>query len=189
MGVGRHIRRVHRSYARYERHDSSRACAPRDDGRSHANRHRRRADNRVRAVVHSCTARPALLQAPAKSAESIGNARMEDYCPRRKKHWRSMVGVGLCRIAVAVTLLAPLASGSPDGLERVAEDSGFIERAQGAPYAIIADYVVPGIQNEALATILAGIIGVTVVYVLVAGGIYGLFTLCRHRRRESLAHE
>ena len=92
-------------------------------------------------------------------------------------------------IALAVTLLAPLASGSPDGLERVAGDYGFIERAQDAPYAVIADYAIPGIQNETLATILAGVIGVTVVYALVAGGIYGLLTLCRHRRRESLAHE
>ena len=91
-------------------------------------------------------------------------------------------------IAVAVTLLAPLASGSPDGLERVAEDAGFIERAQDAPYAIIADYVVPGIQNEGIATILAGIIGVTIVYALVAGAMYGLYTLYR-RRSTTLAHE
>lgn len=85
-------------------------------------------------------------------------------------------GVGLRRvlavgyvIAVAVTLLAPLASGSPDGLERVAEDQGFIETALNAPYAVIADYSLPGIGNEALATILAGLIGVTVVYLLFAG--------------------
>ena len=91
-------------------------------------------------------------------------------------------------IAVAVTLLAPLASGSPDGLERVAEDAGFIERAQDAPYAIIADYVVPGIQNEGLATILAGVIGVTIIYALVAGSMYGLYTLYR-RRSATLVHE
>ena len=136
------------------------------------------------SFIHA--ARPALLQAPAKSAESY--ARMETGAPAERSFGVRWWALGYI-VAVAVTLLAPLASGSPDGLERVAEDSGFIERAQGAPYAIIADYVVPGIQNEALATILAGVIGVTVVYVLVAGGIYGLFTLCRHRRRESLAHE
>ena len=91
-------------------------------------------------------------------------------------------------IAVAVTLLAPFASGSPDGLERVAEDAGFIERAQDAPYAIIADYVMPGIQNEGVATILAGVIGVTIIYALVAGAMYGLYTLYR-RRSATLAHE
>ncbi len=133
------------------------------------------------------TARPALLQAPANTSAS-GMPAAQTIAPAVKSMGLRWWVLGYV-IAVAVTLLAPLASGSPDGLERVAGDYGFIERAQGAPYAIIADYVVPGIQNEALATILAGIIGVTVVYVMVAGGIYGLFTLCRHRRRESLAHE
>ena len=136
------------------------------------------------SFIHA--ARPALLQAPAKSAES--HARMETGETAERSFGVRWWALGYI-VAVAVTLLAPLASGSPDGLERVAEDSGFIERAQGAPYAIIADYVVPGIQNEALATILAGIIGVTVVYVMVAGSLYGLFTLYRHRRRASLAHE
>lgn len=85
-------------------------------------------------------------------------------------------------VAVALTLLAPFASSSPDGLERVAEDVGFINRALDAPYAIIADYQLPGIANEAVATILAGVIGVTIVYMLVAGGAYLV-----HRRRA--AHE
>ena len=136
------------------------------------------------SFIHA--ARPALLQAPAKSADSHTGMETGETAERSfGVRWWVLGYI----VAVAVTLLAPLASGSPDGLERVAEDSGFIERAQGAPYAIIADYVVPGIQNEALATILAGIIGVTVVYVMVAGSLYGLFTLYRHRRRASLAHE
>jgi hypothetical protein len=62
-----------------------------------------------------------------------------------------------------VTLLAPLASPHPDGLERVAEDQGFIETAQGAPYEIIPDYVLPGIPDEALATIAAGAVGTLIV--------------------------
>ena len=136
------------------------------------------------SFIHA--ARPALLQAPAKSADSHTGMETGETAERSfGVRWWVLGYI----VAVAVTLLAPLASGSPDGLERVAEDSGFIDRAQGAPYAIIADYVVPGIQNEALATILAGIIGVTVVYVMVAGSLYGLFTLYRHRRRASLAHE
>jgi cobalt/nickel transport system permease protein len=70
--------------------------------------------------------------------------------------------VGLV-LALAVTLLAPLASPHPDGLERVAEDAGFIEAAQNAPYEIIPDYVLPGVSNEALATIAAGIVGTLIV--------------------------
>ena len=132
------------------------------------------------------TARPALLEASAAghargSADSPQTAAgsLQAASGDRGMNIRWWV-VGYV-IAVAVTLLAPLASGSPDGLERVAEDAGFIERAQDAPYAIIADYVVPGIQNEGLATILAGVIGVTVIYALVAGSMYGLYTLYRRR--------
>ena len=86
-------------------------------------------------------------------------------------------------IALAVVLLSPLASGSPDGLERVAGDKGFLERAEDAPYGVIADYVFPGIQNEAVATILAGIVGTTMVYVLVAGAAYLGLRLARGRAR------
>jgi cobalt/nickel transport system permease protein len=85
-------------------------------------------------------------------------------------------GVGLA-LALAVTLLAPLASPHPDGLERVAEDAGFIEAAQDAPYEIIPDYVLPGISNEALATIAAGVVGT----LIVAGG---AFAVARLRRQS-----
>ncbi len=85
-------------------------------------------------------------------------------------------------IAVAVTLIAPLASGSPDGLERVAEDQGFIDTARDAPYTVIADYVFPGIQSEAVATILGGVIGVTILYLLLAGGTYLAYRATANRR-------
>ncbi len=129
-------------------------------------------------------ARPALLEMPARSPVESAVAQPASSGEEGSGARWWVVGYF---VAVAVTLLAPLASGSPDGLERVAEDSGFIERAQDAPYAIIADYVVPGIQNEGVATILAGIIGVTIIYALVAGAMYGLYSL--YRRRSSLAHE
>ena len=85
-------------------------------------------------------------------------------------------------IAVGVALLAPLASGSPDGLERVAEDQGFIDNAKDAPYSVIADYVMPGVENEAVATIIAGIIGVTVVYLLLSGATLLLYRAAANRR-------
>jgi len=82
--------------------------------------------------------------------------------------------VGLV-LALAVTMLAPLASPHPDGLERVAEDLGFIEAAQDAPYEIIPDYLFPGISNEPLATIAAGIVGT----LIVAGAAFGVARLRR----------
>ena len=78
------------------------------------------------------------------------------------------VAVGLL-IALAVTLASPLANPNPDGLERVAEDHGFIDAAQEPPYTVVPDYAVPFIENEALATIAAGVIGV----LIVAGVGYG----------------
>ena len=70
---------------------------------------------------------------------------------------------GLAIAALVVVILAPLASGDPDGLERIATDQEFIESAQDAPYAIIPDYTVPGVDGG-LSTILAGLIGVVVVF-------------------------
>jgi cobalt/nickel transport system permease protein len=66
-------------------------------------------------------------------------------------------------IALAVVLLSPLASASPDGLERVAINMGFIETGQPAPYEIIPDYTIPFLGETALSTIVAGAIGVLVV--------------------------
>lgn len=83
-------------------------------------------------------------------------------------------------ICLAVACLSPLASSSPDGLERVAEDEGFIGLAGEAPFQVIADYVFPGMENEALATILAGIIGTLILF----GVAYGIAWLLTLRKRQ-----
>jgi cobalt/nickel transport system permease protein len=77
-------------------------------------------------------------------------------------------------IALAVTIIAPLASPWPDGLERVAEDNGFLDLGQDAPYEVIPDYVLPGVQSESLATILAGMVGVVIVFAIGLGAGYVL---------------
>jgi len=79
--------------------------------------------------------------------------------------------VGLA-IALGLAIFSPLASAYPDGLEWVAEQKGFLETAQGPLYEIIPDYVFPGIQNEALATIVAGIIGTGIVFGVALGIAY-----------------
>ena len=76
--------------------------------------------------------------------------------------------VGLA-IALVVALLSPLASSHPDGLERVAEDQGFIDQAQDSGYEIIPDYTFPGVSNEAVATILAGVVGTLILFGLAFG--------------------
>ena len=94
----------------------------------------------------------------------------------KSKWW--LIGLVIC---LAVASFAPLASSSPDGLERVAKDRGFIGLAGEAPFQIIADYVFPGIENEALATILAGLIGTIILF----GVVYGLAWLLTLRKKEA----
>jgi cobalt/nickel transport system permease protein len=67
-------------------------------------------------------------------------------------------------VALVLTVLSPLASSHPDGLEWVAEEHGFIGTAKAALYHIIPDYAMPGISNPALATIAAGILGGVIVF-------------------------
>lgn len=69
-------------------------------------------------------------------------------------------------IIVVVIAAALFASSDPDGLERVAEDNGFLGAGRNNPFSIIADYVFPGLDGP-LATIVAGVIGVALVFGLV----------------------
>jgi len=74
----------------------------------------------------------------------------------------------LAAAALVALLLAPVASSWPDGLERVAEDHGFIDRAVTLIQAPIPDYVLPGMSGGP-ATALAGVLGVAVTFAVVWG--------------------
>ena len=75
------------------------------------------------------------------------------------------------------------ASSNPDGLEKVAEDIGFIETAEDHTYAegALADYGVKGVENPRLSTGLAGIIGVVATGVISTG----LFMLVRRKSGDT----
>jgi ABC-type Fe3+ transport system permease subunit len=94
-----------------------------------------------------------------------------------KLQWLKWWHVALA-IALVLAFVSPLASDSPDGLERVAEDKGFIEKASAPPFKVIADYVFPGVHNEALATIMAGIVGTVAIFAVV----YAVAWLLRKRQ-------
>ena len=70
-------------------------------------------------------------------------------------------------ISLVVVLLSPLASADPDGLERVAEDLGFLGKGSSASYQIIPDYTLPFLGQSNLSTVLAGLIGLVVVGVII----------------------
>jgi cobalt/nickel transport protein len=71
------------------------------------------------------------------------------------------------------------ASSHPDGLEKVAEDIGFVETAKENTNAdsLLADYGVKGVDNERLSVGAAGVIGVIATGVISTG----LFMLVRRK--------
>lgn len=93
------------------------------------------------------------------------------------KNRTTLILAGLLIAGVVAVSSAWLASGSPDGLERVAEDKGFIETAEDPGYEILPDYTIPGIDGE-VSTALAGIVGVAIMLGIGLGAGYLL------RRRD-----
>jgi hypothetical protein len=81
------------------------------------------------------------------------------------------LGIGLA------TGVSPYASPAPDGLERVAVDKAFADEARPGADAPIAGYAFPGVENERVATGLAGFAGSLGVFALG----YGLALLVRRR--------
>ncbi len=84
-------------------------------------------------------------------------------------------------LAVALaTAVSPYASSSPDGLEKVAADTAFLD--QGKLHSLqedspIPDYAFPGIDNERVGTGVAGFVGTLVVFAIA----YGIAFLLRRR--------
>lgn len=89
---------------------------------------------------------------------------------------------GLAVAALLVLVVAPLASGEPDGLERVAIDQGFDDSAEGSAVADspLADYGVSGVEDESTGTRVAGLVGVLVTFG-VGVAIVGLFVMLRKK--------
>ena len=93
------------------------------------------------------------------------------------------VSVVLGVVALAATGLSFLAVTYPDGLEFVYFDSGIGEQFEGSAYvsmAPLSDYLLPGVGNDVLATIGAGIIGV----VLSGAVIFAVATLLSRRSSQ-----
>jgi cobalt/nickel transport system permease protein len=98
---------------------------------------------------------------------------------------RTFVGAGVLVALVFAAVVSQFAADDPDGLERVAEDAGFIDSGQDHSLAdfVFADYATAGIDNETLSLAIAGIVG-TIVSLLVA---YGLFIGLRESRKRDPA--
>ena len=79
------------------------------------------------------------------------------------KQTRNVLIVGLAVSLLMGGVISYWASSSPDGLERVAADKGFLHKATEneaqRKLAFIPDYEVPGVKHDFLRVSLAGIIG------------------------------
>ncbi len=101
---------------------------------------------------------------------------------RRRVRTRTLVLLGVLLSLVLAGVVSFYASGSPDGLESVAGDQGFLGSARdsassGSPFA---DYATRGVGDARLSGGLAGLVGVLVVGALA----YGLFRLLARRSRR-----
>lgn len=84
---------------------------------------------------------------------------------------KKIVIPGLLLSACLAFFFSPFASTSPDGLEKVAEDKGFLQSGEGkeAMKSPMPDYVFPGVAGDRTATSLAGLAGVLLVFSAAAG--------------------
>ena len=89
----------------------------------------------------------------------------------------SWIGVGLA-VALIIAALSPLASSDPDGLEKVAEQYNFLDKAAAPLYNLLPNYTIPFIANETLGGIVAVALGTLVVFSVV-------FLIARTQRRAN----
>src|SRR3712207_332304 len=83
-------------------------------------------------------------------------------------HWTRVFMALALPLAVGLPVaVRPFASASPDGLEKVADEKRFLDEGrlaaiqEGSP---IPDYAFPGVENERVATGLAGFAGTLLVF-------------------------
>lgn len=97
-----------------------------------------------------------------------------------EKNIKLFIFISLIIALILAIFMSPLASSWPDGLEKVAEDKGFIEEAleEGVwKYSPIPDYAFPGVGSEVVATALAGLIGTLITITI--GWLIGKFIIVK----------
>jgi cobalt/nickel transport system permease protein len=117
-----------------------------------------------------------------KGASDLSRSQLADTKVKTKTF---VIGGALVALLFAA-VVSQFAVDNPDGLERVAEDTGFISSAgdHSLRRSVFADYATAGISNETLSLAVAGAVG-TLVTLAVAAGI---FLALRERRGRDPAH-
>ena len=127
------------------------------------------------AISAVLVARPDLVH----GARDVERAALRD----RARVSRRAVGIGGLLAAIAfAAVVSQFAFDDPDGLEAVAQETGFAESAGDHALADgpFADYAIRGVGNESLSLAVAGVAGVAVTLAVGAG----LFAAVRPRRER-----
>ena len=86
-----------------------------------------------------------------------------------EKKTTTFVIVGIVIALIIAVFISPFASSFPDGLEKVAESFGFIEKAQNAvsdKIFLIPDYTFSAVDGPLWQGALAGLFGVLVILII-----------------------
>ncbi len=131
------------------------------------------------AIITAGTVAAVLAARP----DLVRGARDLDLAAGTTRSSRPLVAVGVA-VSVLVSIgVAQFAVGDPDGLEHVAEETGFIEAADDHALgsSIFADYATAGVASETVSLAIAGAAG-TVLTLAVGGGL--LLAVRDRRARE-----
>ncbi len=98
-----------------------------------------------------------------------------DLVDRPRVGARAFVIGGVLVAAFGAVVVSQFAADGPDGLERVAADEGFADRAEEHSLAdtLFADYATTGIGNETLSLAVAGFSGAAITGLVAAGIVSG----------------
>ncbi len=128
------------------------------------------------AVGAVLAARPDLVY----GARDLDRAQLADRTPVSARAFA--IGAVVVAFVLAV-VVSQFAAGDPDGLERVAADTGIAASAEDHPLdsGLFADYATAGVDNETLSLAVAGAAGTAIT--LAVG--FGLFLALRDRKARA----
>ena len=109
----------------------------------------------------------------------MGDSSMKSLFSRENAGLWIFAGIAILVAVILAVFVSPWASSSPDGLEKKAEEKGFMEKAEEREpawkHSPMPDYTVESIKNERVSTGVSGLIGVILTLVVaVAVGLIAL---------------
>lgn len=133
--------------------------------------------------VISALAVGAVLAARSDLVFGASDLDSDQIAQRRSMPIRTFAIGGILAALFFGAIVSQFAVDNPDGLERVAIDTGFVESGQDSAVggSIFADYATAGLENEGLSLAIAGITGTLLA--LAVG--WGLFSAVREKRPRS----